>query len=415
MRGLALLGEGRALGRCSGAIGTRASACVGIHTGGVLLGGRVDGDASIRGIAVNIAARMEQNRPPGGLRISDDTFALVRGGFDVEPQDPIAVRASTHRSSPTSCCARGRAFRARGGHRGPDDARSAATPRLPRSRRPRSRAVADRCLTAVTVVAEAGVGRTGWWPGSSSSCAPARTTCASCAAGRIPRRPEQPYGLLRDTLAWQLGSSTATAWRRAAQGRGGIAPWFEADDGPELAQAQAHLLGHLIGLDFGSSPRGGHPRRPAPDPQPRLPPRPRCCAAVPAARRWCCCSKTCTGPTTPRWTSLPTCRRRARHADVRGRADAARAVRAPRRLRARGAGSAAPARRRTGAARPWARGRRTPPTRCSAGLPTPAALELVARRAEGNRSGRLVRMLGRARAIGQTAPARAAASSPSGY
>ena len=32
---------------------------VGIHTGGVLLGGGVDADGSIRGIAVNIAARME--------------------------------------------------------------------------------------------------------------------------------------------------------------------------------------------------------------------------------------------------------------------------------------------------------------------------------------------------------------------
>ena len=38
---------------------------VGLHTGGVLLGGGVDAEGSIRGIAVNIAARMEQTAPAG--------------------------------------------------------------------------------------------------------------------------------------------------------------------------------------------------------------------------------------------------------------------------------------------------------------------------------------------------------------
>ena len=52
---------------------------VGIHTGGVLLGGGVDQDASIRGQAVNIAARMEQTAPAGALRISHDTYSAVRG------------------------------------------------------------------------------------------------------------------------------------------------------------------------------------------------------------------------------------------------------------------------------------------------------------------------------------------------
>ena len=65
---------------------------VGVHTGGVLLGGRVDAKESIRGQAVNIAARMEQTAPPGGLRISHDTYRHVRGVFTVEPQPPLAVK-----------------------------------------------------------------------------------------------------------------------------------------------------------------------------------------------------------------------------------------------------------------------------------------------------------------------------------
>src|SRR4030095_12261080 len=65
---------------------------VGIHSGGVLLGGGVDEDGTIRGIAVNIAARMEQSAPPGGLRISHETYAQVRGVFDVEAQPPLSVK-----------------------------------------------------------------------------------------------------------------------------------------------------------------------------------------------------------------------------------------------------------------------------------------------------------------------------------
>jgi len=58
-----------------------------IHTGGVLLGGGVDADGTIRGQAVNIAARMEQTAPAGNLRISHDTYNQVRGIFEVQAQE----------------------------------------------------------------------------------------------------------------------------------------------------------------------------------------------------------------------------------------------------------------------------------------------------------------------------------------
>ena len=88
--GLAQLAEGRALGAevLTASYGHAGfDVRVGIHTGGVLLGGGVDADGTIRGIAVNIAARMEQTAPAGALRISHDTYAQVRGIFDVEPQE----------------------------------------------------------------------------------------------------------------------------------------------------------------------------------------------------------------------------------------------------------------------------------------------------------------------------------------
>ncbi|MFL6660579.1 MAG: adenylate/guanylate cyclase domain-containing protein, partial [Rhizobacter sp.] len=68
---------------------------VGIHTGPVLLGGGIDPDGSIRGVTVNIAARMEQTAPAGALRISHETYRHVRGVFDVEPQAPIEIKGIT--------------------------------------------------------------------------------------------------------------------------------------------------------------------------------------------------------------------------------------------------------------------------------------------------------------------------------
>ena len=92
--GLALLELGKTLGaEVQAAHGhTGFNVRVGVHTGGVLLGGGVDADGTIRGIAVNIAARMERTAPAGSLRISHDTYAQVRGLFEVDAQEPLAVK-----------------------------------------------------------------------------------------------------------------------------------------------------------------------------------------------------------------------------------------------------------------------------------------------------------------------------------
>ena len=77
--GLALLADGRSVGRevqiAHGHDGFDVR--VGIHSGSVLLGGGVDAEGTIRGNAVNVAARMEQSAPPGALLISVDTYRLV--------------------------------------------------------------------------------------------------------------------------------------------------------------------------------------------------------------------------------------------------------------------------------------------------------------------------------------------------
>ncbi|MEO8751984.1 MAG: adenylate/guanylate cyclase domain-containing protein [Casimicrobiaceae bacterium] len=230
---------------------------VGVHTGGVLLGGGVDAESSIRGMTVNVAARMEQTAPSGALRISRDTYGHVRGVFDVDEQPPLLVKG---RDEPiVTYLVRGakpRTFRvASRGMEGVETRMIGRDAELAQLQDAFLAVCCDRRLRAITVVADAGMGKSrllhefGNW-------AQARQKRFHLFQGRAdPQTRGRPYGLLRDTLAWRLqigdGDSMATARKKVEDG---IAPLFRADEGEAMAIAHAHLAGHLIGVDFGDSP-----------------------------------------------------------------------------------------------------------------------------------------------------------------
>ena len=257
--GLALLAEGRRLGEAVRREHGYADfdVRVGVHTGSVLLGGGVDAEGTIRGMPVNIAARMEQTAPIGGMRISHGTWQQVRGVFDMEAQAPIAVKGvDAPVRSYLVLRAKPRAFRTT--TRGIEGVATRMVGReteLERLQAGFERLFARRRLEILTVVAEAGVGKsrllyefTDW--------AETRPERYYVFQGRAdPRTQNQPFGLLRDVLAWRLQIADTdrveVAKFKIEQGIGRL---FVEDDGPDLAQAHAHLLGHLIGLDFSDSP-----------------------------------------------------------------------------------------------------------------------------------------------------------------
>ena len=256
--GLALLAEGRALGdEVLHRHGHRGfDVRVGLHTGDVLLGGGVDAEGSIRGIAVNIAARMEQTAPAGALRISHDTYRHVRGVFDVEPQPPMQIKGI---DAPVATYlvlrAKPRAFRvATRGIEGVETRMIGRDAELELLQAAFGRLFSERKLSVVTVVAEAGLGKSrllyefdNW-----TETRPERFNLFQGRAN--PQTRHQPYGLLRDIVArWlQLADSDSMSAAKTKIEQG-IAPLFEVDDGSDMAQAHAHLLGHLIGLDFSDS------------------------------------------------------------------------------------------------------------------------------------------------------------------
>ena len=222
----------------------------GVHTGTVLLGGGVDADGSIRGATVNVAARMEQSAPPGRLRISHESYRHVRGQFDVTEQAPLQVKGVEQAlRSYLVERARPRAFRVP--TRGID---GVPTPMVGRAselatlRSAFDAVSAKRSAHAVTVIAEAGLGKSRLLAEFQHTLS--QQSCWLLLARAHPRSALHPYGLLRDMLArqFQIGEADAAevARRKLVAGLG---PQF-AQDG----DAPIHLIGHLIGLDFSASP-----------------------------------------------------------------------------------------------------------------------------------------------------------------
>jgi class 3 adenylate cyclase len=258
--GLALLALGKAIGaqvqaeHGHGGFDVR----IGIHTGGVLLGGGVDADGSIRGQAVNIAARMEQAAPAGALRISDDTHRLVRGLFDVDAQPPLHVKGLDEPvRSHLVLSARPRGFRAATrGIEGVDTRMIGRDADLAALRAAFERLLEPGArLQRVLVVAEAGVGKTRLLREFQHWTQTRAERFHLFQALATPQTQGQPYGLLRDLFVHRLqildGDSMDVARRKLEDG---LMPLLAADnDGAADAEAHVHLLGQLIGLDYRAS------------------------------------------------------------------------------------------------------------------------------------------------------------------
>jgi class 3 adenylate cyclase/tetratricopeptide (TPR) repeat protein len=224
----------------------------GIHTGRVLLGGGVDADGSIRGATVNIAARMEQSAPVGRLRISQETWSLVRGLFDGVEQEPISVKGV---EQPVRSYlierARARAFQVpTRGIEGIATRMVGRDAELGELLQAFDDVAASGRPQALTVVGEAGLGKSRLLGEFQQQLDPTHRRCWLLLSRAHPRSALYPYGQLREALARQLqiadSDSPALAREKWLQGIGPLL-------GPS-EEAALHVLGHLIGLDFAASP-----------------------------------------------------------------------------------------------------------------------------------------------------------------
>lgn len=252
--GLALLAEGRSLQQRVLAVHgyDGCNVRVGIHTGPVLLGGGVDEEGTIRGQAVNIAARMEQTALPGSLRISHDTWLLVRGAFEATAQPPLQVKGNdallktylVEGAVPRQHRAEARGL---GSELGPFIGREAELARL---RLLLQTAATGQRPQALTLIGEPGVGKS-----RLLQEVQARMPDLQQQVWLLPARANsmsrlQPYGLLRNMLAGRFQIADGDGLERARQRLvEGLCPWLG-----DAGESKAEIIGQLVGLDFSARP-----------------------------------------------------------------------------------------------------------------------------------------------------------------
>lgn len=250
---------------------------VGIHSGEVLLGGGVDGDGTIRGQTVNLAARMEQHAPVAGLRISQDTWRLVRGRFVVEESPPLRVKGQAEPMQ--TYLVRGTAFDRAQVLRGVDGVASGLVGRqdelarlaaaLAAVSRPGAASGPASRQRFVLLSGEPGVGKT--------------RLCTEFITQVLREQPETlvmrvqaetgyqstPYAVLRRLLAQTLvdlavpaAADPSRTWQAPSPS---VATWLACSTPLLRSEGDAAVLGKLLGYDLASHPEvlamGDDPRQ----------------------------------------------------------------------------------------------------------------------------------------------------------
>lgn len=224
----------------------------GIDSGLVYLDPASVGTSSVHGSAVNLATRMVLSAPAGSLRISQNTYRLVRGLFEV-CEESCAADDDSGQALQTYLVKASKPKVFHAGTRGVDGIETRMVGRdreLSALQTAFASVHAARALQTLTVLADAGVGKSRLLH-EFENWAQIQPQAFYVLKGRaLVETQQQPYGLLRDILTSRLRiddrDSAGTARQKLIDG---IASTPVAHD-----LAAVHLLGHLIGLDFSQSP-----------------------------------------------------------------------------------------------------------------------------------------------------------------
>ncbi|MCW5852381.1 MAG: tetratricopeptide repeat protein [Anaerolineae bacterium] len=248
--------------------GLRLHMRIGINTGSILVGALGDegGDFRVVGDAVNLASRLEHAAPVDGILISHDTYRHVRGIFDVQALAPMNVKGKTE---PVAVYvvqrAKARTFHMRTrGVEGVETRLIGREAELGTLQTAFRAAVEDHTLQMVTVVGEAGIGKSRLLE-EFETWLDTGTQPLWYFKGRADEGMSRlPYALLRDMLLFRFqildSDPPAVARQKFEQGIVGFlrpspAGSGEGGEGPRADPVEkAHFIGHLLGFDFSASP-----------------------------------------------------------------------------------------------------------------------------------------------------------------
>lgn len=228
---------------------------VGIHTGPVVvsrLGGQKGQDFVVVGDTVNTASRLEQAAPAGSILISQETYRHVRGVFTVHEQAPIEVKG---KSEPLQTylvqAVKPRPFRL--GAKGIEGIETRTIGREAELKLLQDAYAAAKSSCEpqlITVVADAGVGKSRLLFEFASWLEVISDQIWYFQGRGNQFMSHAPYALARDVMAHRFEIQDSDP---ASIAREKLVNGFVRLMGPE-GSTKAHLAGHLIGLDFSSSP-----------------------------------------------------------------------------------------------------------------------------------------------------------------
>jgi class 3 adenylate cyclase/tetratricopeptide (TPR) repeat protein len=226
---------------------------IGVSTGPALLGTvGTTGEFSAIGDAVNLAQELEAAAPTSGVLISHDTYRHVRGVFDVLKQEPLVVKDKVE---PVQTYlvqrAKPHAFRLELREiQGVETRMIGRDVELTALQDALNSAIVDRQTTLVTVLGEAGVGKSrllyefdNWLELRPQEVWHFKGRCTQ-------QRQGVANGLLRDLLAYHFGIADSDPID-VVRGKleAGIARFLPAE-----GETKAHYLGAWLGYDYEHSP-----------------------------------------------------------------------------------------------------------------------------------------------------------------
>jgi predicted ATPase/class 3 adenylate cyclase len=226
---------------------------IGINTGQVLLGSLgTQGEYTAMGDTVNVASRLEQASPVGGILISHDTYWHVSGVFDLLEREPLLVKGKSEPLQ-TYLVERVRPRGFQSGSRGVEGIEThmvGRTSELETLQLAVEKALDGHSFQFLLVTGEVGMGKSRLLHEfqKSGSLLPSQTWIFKVRTEQ--QRQFIPYSLLRDLFSdrfeIQESDSLADARLKLEQGVCELL-------GPE-GLADAHFIGQLIGLEYSESP-----------------------------------------------------------------------------------------------------------------------------------------------------------------